>query len=286
MHSFTDRVVSRLSLVGSVLVLGQACHASPLSEKMETEKLGPAVAAPVSVSMVATSPCGGVNDTAIWRRTSKEIIIHEFEYFSGGFRFHADCSLLTKEQLKLLGQLELVSPEHPSSPCPSDYRHRSIEIVDEGGSVRSYQAIASDAKCEGKGERIADDSVSAFAATYSCLAGGARRSYAGAPGKSMNTAIPLLLDDGCEHGFFGGPAWVSVNVDRPGMYVFRGVECAAQEARLTLYSASGKHVLSKGVKEDAPGCWAIEYQTDNPGKLVLRVEGNGGDYFVRLSSHK
>lgn len=100
----------------------------------------------------------------------------------------------------------------------------------------------------------------------------------------MNTALPILVDDGCEHGFFGGPAWVSVNIDTPGLYVFRGVECSAQEARLTLYSANGKRLPSNGTQEAAPGCWLIEHQAEKPGKLFLRVEGNGGDYFVRLSS--
>lgn len=214
---------------------------------------------------------------SVWRGDSQEIAISYFSYFEGGSRFRATREMLTDEQLGLLSGFELTGNR---AECFEDTPAYGIEVRDADGTVRTYEAAYKDSMCDGVDALVSFDAVAAFASTYECLqAGETRRGD-----NSVETAPTVGVGDGCEHGFFDGPRWVRVNIEAPGSYSFRGVECAAQESGLELYSGDGTTLLNSGQPEAAPGCWVVEHDIDSAGVYLLRVDGTLGDYFVRIDA--
>src|SRR5918994_7288763 len=93
MHGDAARRLMMFCSASALAAVG--CFDSPLrktsTDRNESPDVGVPEIGPAHVSSQKLSPCGGRNDTGVWRTTSKEVIIREFEYFRGGFRFRADC---------------------------------------------------------------------------------------------------------------------------------------------------------------------------------------------------
>lgn len=212
----------------------------------------------------------------VWLEESEEVIVHSFAFWEGGSRFRADRERLTDEQLLLLSNLELTAPE---SQCIEDLPSYSVEIRDADGTVREFRAADGDMSCSDETEVISMASLTPFLATYSCLSAGQTRNAQ----NTIDDALTIDVGGGCEHGFFGGPIWLKVNIDHPGSYAFRGVNCSAQESTIALYSEDGHTLLNEGGAEAAPGCWAVEHDVEAAGSYFLLIDGTQGDYFVRMT---
>ncbi len=225
-----------------------------------------------------TSP--GQERETVWREDSVEISVYGFSYWEGGSGFREGRDLLTGEQLRALAGLDLVDNR---GECMMDVPTYRIEIRDADGSIREYSAGHEDSTCEGPAKLISQVSLGAFMSTYSCLNAAQTR---WGDKESGTVSATIGVNDGCEHGFFGGPTWVRVSVDEPGSYTFRGVACEHNDVTLTLYSDDGQTLLDAGAFEPAPGCWGIEHEFQETGSVLLRVNGTKGDYFVRLTRGK
>lgn len=233
----------------------------------------------IAGAIVLASGCSssGPDREFVWHDDSVEVAVHSSSYWEGSSGFRAGRDLLTGEQLRALAGLELVDN---GGQCMMDVPVQQIEIRDADGSLREYGAGYEDTSCDGPAKLISQASLRAFMSMYSCLNSAQTRSV---DEESVTVSATIGVNDGCEHGFFGGPSWVRVRVDEPGSYTFRGVACEHNDVTLALYSDDGQTLLDAGASEPAPGCWGIEHEFEQAGPYLLRVNGTLGDYFVRLT---
>ncbi|MCP4344561.1 MAG: hypothetical protein GY795_03420 [Desulfobacterales bacterium] len=213
-------------------------------------------------------------DSIVWRDDDEEIMVEYSGGWEGRSRFRANREILTDEQLAILADLKLTDNRFN---CGEDVPEYNIEIRNANGEVRSYRSGYNDAICNGPAELISMESLLPFTATYSCLTPPWPR--------PIETAPTVNVNDGCEHGFSRTPVWVRVNIEQPGTYTFRGIECWHQRATFALYSGDGRTLLNEGAAEPIPGCWVVEHYIDAAGSYLLLLNAvETGNYFVRFTT--
>lgn len=213
--------------------------------------------------------------THVWSKTSARVRLTQFSYWTGGSHFEKQRGALTKEQLAALGGIKLKAW---NGECWEDGLSASLTITDQDGSMAVYKMSG---KCgQAEGQVLDEPSVNVFLKTLPCLNASETRFE-----PTTLAAAPLLgANDGCEHGFFGSPPWLMLDVTKADVpYTVRGLNCQHNQVQLALYDALGKTLLAKGTPEGAPGCQMIHYSFSSAGKYALELQGVGGDYFLQFT---
>lgn len=232
-------------------------------------------AANLAVADASSEPPSAPAATHVWKATSARVRLTQFSYWTGGSRFENARDSLTQDQL---AALEGVTLKAWDGVCWQDGLNASLAITDQDGSQVVYRVAG---KCgEAEGQVLDEPSLNVFLKTLPCLEASETRHAQ----TTLATAPLLGANDGCEHGFFGSPPWLMLEVTKTDVpHTVRGLNCQHNQVQLALYDELGKTLLARGTAEAAPGCQVIRYSFSRTGRYALELQGVGGDYFLQLT---
>lgn len=240
------------------------------------EPLNPLKAlAAACITLAACSSSDAVDLGPPWRPSSVGVRLEAFSYWEGGMAFERARSELSPAQLSALAQVKLLPW---TGQCVEDGLEATLTVKDADGSSASYVVLGPCDRAEGA--TLDPATLQPVLDTLPCLTASETRNADNQPA----TAPHLGANDGCEHGMFGTPPWLMLDVDAPGRtYTIRGLRCEHNEVSLALYDASGSRLIASAEPEPAPGCQVIEHVFDEAGSYALNVQAMGGDYFLSIT---
>ena len=228
------------------------------------------------------SGAGPASGVQIWTDTSQHIEVVWSSYWTGSYRVEKQRSTLSAEQQR---RLEALSVVEPSAACISDAPQALVTITEQDGTSRTYRAQDGDLACDSTDAFVGYAGLSAFLATFSCLA--ARQTGSA----SLDAAVTVTVDDACYHGLFNDDLatwWILVELRDAGALRVVIDSCSDRELQLQLFDETGTDAIA-GVELVDPqpkGCPTLESEALLPGTYALQISMVGGtevgDFYVSV----